>query len=96
VVDYSGTVSTGAPTRAGGSFTASLTVNNDAAAIGGSTVYWSVYASLGNTTIDAADKLVGSGNFPGLLPLGSSGALAVSSSWPAVTGSYYLVAQIRG
>ncbi len=94
--DYTGTVTAGTPKRAGGPFTASLTVNNTAAATGSRTVHWSVYASLGNTTIETGvDKLVGSGSFPGLSPLGSSGALPISSSWPAGTGDYYLVAQIQ-
>ena len=92
--DYGGTVSTGAPTRAGGPFNATLTVNNGAAVAGASTVYWSVYASLGDTVIDAGDKLVGSGSFAALGPLGSSGALPISSSWTAATGDYYLVARI--
>jgi hypothetical protein len=55
-----------------------------------------VYASLGNTTIETGvDALVGSGSFPGLLPLADSGALAISSTWPLATGDYYLVAQIQ-
>jgi hypothetical protein len=94
LVDYSGSMSAGAPTRAGGAFTASLMITNGSAAAGSCTVYWNVYASLGDTTIDGGDKLVGSGSFPGLGAGGSSGALPISNSWPAATGSYYLVAQI--
>ncbi len=94
-VDYGGTLSGGSPTRAGSSFSASLTISNGGAAAGSRTVYWSVYASLGDTGIDAGDKLVGSGSIAGGLPApGSSGPLAISSSWPSVTGTYYLVAQI--
>ncbi len=92
--DYGGTVSTGTPTRAGGSFNATLTINNGSVIGGSSTVYWSVYASLGDTIVDGTDKLVGSGILAALGPSGSSGPLPFSNSWPAATGNYYLVAQI--
>ncbi len=74
-VDYSGTVSTGTPTRAGGSFSATLTVNNGLVG-GASTVYWSVYASPGDTVINAGDKLVGSGSFAALGRFGQLGGAA--------------------
>ena len=93
--DYSGVLSAGTPTRAGGSFTSSLTISNGAAA-GSRTVYWSVYASLGNTTIEAGDKLVGSGSLAGLGAGASTvPALSISNSWPTATGDYYLVARIQ-
>ena len=92
--DYSGTVSTGAPTRAGGSLQRHADGQQRAAVGGASTVYWSVYASLGDTIVDGGDKLVGSGILAALGPSGSSGPLPFSSSWPTATGNYYLVAQI--
>ncbi len=74
-VDYSGAVSTGTPTRAGGAFSATLTVNNGPVG-GSSTVYWSVYASPGDTVINAGDKLVGSGSFAACGRLGQLRAAA--------------------
>jgi hypothetical protein len=93
-VDYSGTLGAGAPTRAGGAFSSSLTISNGGSSAGSSTVYWSVYASLGDTVIDAGDKLVGSGSLAALASGASSGVLAFNSSWPATAGTYYLVARI--
>jgi hypothetical protein len=88
-------VAHGSGDTAGAAFTGTLTINNGGALDGAKDVSWNVYASLGDTTIDAADKLVATGTIVGGLPAGgSSGALAISSSWPTVPGSYYLLAEI--
>lgn len=99
VTDYSGTVTWNSGTTAGSPFTAGLTISNiggTTALAGSATIYWNVYASMTNTTIDAGDKLVGSGSIAGGLGVGATwgGPGNISSSWPSATGTYYLLAEI--
>jgi hypothetical protein len=94
-VDYTGSVTPSTGTTANRPFTGSLTINNVGTRAGAAPWTWTVYASLGNTSIDAADKVVGSATIAGGLPAGgTSGPLAFGSTWPTAPGSYYLVVEV--
>jgi hypothetical protein len=94
-VDYAGSVSFGSGDTANRPFTGSLTIINSGNRDGAADVNYTVYASLGNTTIDATDKVVGTGTI-GSLPAGvSSGPLPIINTWPSASGSYCLVAEVQ-
>ena len=61
---------------------------------GASALYWSVYASLANATIDAGDSLIASGS-TSALAAGASVSQSYSGTWPTAAGSYYLIARAQ-
>lgn len=94
-VDYGGSIAAPSALRAGAAFTSSITITNNGTDPGAQTVYYAVYASKDDTSIDyGTDKLVGSGSFAPLGPSPASTTKSFTSSWPAARGTYYLLAEI--
>ena len=94
-VDYNITaVSFGVGSSAGVPFAAaSFTAHNQGDANGVSNLFWSAYAST-NTTLDAGDALLASGNLGGGLNAGASQLVNFGGTWPATPASYYLIISV--
>ncbi len=80
---------------AGESFAATLSIDNLGPEDGAEDVIWTVYASLGDTAVDANDKIVAADSISGGMAAAAAPAvIPVSNSWPLAAGSYFLVAEI--
>jgi len=88
VVNFLAGVAAGAP------FTANFTARNNGDANGTQNLYWSAYASLTNSTIDAGDTLVASGFIGGGLGAGVPQVVGFGGNWPSATGNYYLIVSV--
>lgn len=78
---------------AGQSFSDSFTVRNAGSGNGSSSVAWSVYASLANSSLDSGDALIASGTRSALAASGGA-TVNYSGSWPSAPGSYYLIVKL--
>ncbi|MBN1835309.1 MAG: hypothetical protein JW820_05625 [Spirochaetales bacterium] len=67
-------------------------LQNGGSSGGSLSVSWKVYLSA-NTTLDGGDVVVASGTTTAL-GAGADAAVAVSGSYPSLTGSYYLIAEV--
>jgi hypothetical protein len=93
--DYTGPVVHDSGTTAGAAFSGRITIDNVGTADGSQDVFWSVYASLGDTNIDMGDKIVGTGTIPGGLGMADPPLeFTINNTWPTIDGTYYLVADI--
>ncbi len=96
-VDYAVTaVNFVSGTAAGAPFTANFTVRNNGDASGTQNLYWSAYASLTNSTLDAGDTLIASNFISGGLASGTQQVIGFGGSWPSnpANGNYYLIVSV--
>ena len=80
----------GGPNYTGLAANGTLTIQNTGNGAGAATVYYQVYASLGNNTYDTGDTLIASGSFGPLAASGSQTPL-YAGTWPATPGTYYII-----
>ena len=82
------------PATAGSAINESFSYRNSGDDAGSSTVYWTEYRSV-NQTIDGDDTVILSGQAAPLNGNTSSGSIAVTGTWPASAGSYYILVKVN-
>jgi hypothetical protein len=95
-IDYQvGSITTaGTPASAGSSISESVTIQNVGTDAGVATVYWTAYASPGNTTLEAGDMVIDSGSIAALGGGAVSGGQPITGTWPYVAGTYYIIVDL--